>query len=332
MCGIGDWRMANLSGILPQVQITLVVYWIVFGLSRLPVRMAGIVLLFAIDQAWLASSRQYVYFYANLTTAVGAGVLAMSLVCWLAGWRLHDGRVALSAEDTPRPLQFSIRFLLVATTVVALATLAATSVYRQSEVAGTPSMPLRNSVLATGYTLSFSLTAWCVMQPGRWLGRYAVTLVAVPAIGALIYFLLRQTSGILAGSQWFAVSSALLGLSLAPARLLGYRLFRTPDSEFTTRPVVTSMPESERSNSSFDMSLKTAPMPGRYPDMMDCRRGRLRGRCAGGPSSPSDTECPLPSLPPLRDRPAFVAMPHWSWPWPRFWRRWWCCESPSVGI
>ena len=224
LLGIGDWRYANLSGVLPQVQMTLVVYWIVFGPQPLLIRLAGFVLLFVLDQAWLATSRQYLYFYANLTSGIGAGVLALCLLLWLAGWRLQYVRVTPAATLVPPPMQFSLRFLFIATTVVAVVTLAATSVYRLSETGSVRLLQLWMMVLTTGYTFSFALTAWCMMRMGTWLIPTGLALGASLVIGALCYFLLRQTTGLGTATLWFAMSSVVLALSLAPARGLGYRL------------------------------------------------------------------------------------------------------------
>jgi hypothetical protein len=227
LLGIGDWRMANLSGTLPLVQIALIVGWMVFGPGRLPLRLAGVLLLFLIDQAWLASSRMYLYFYADLTMAVGCGVLAASVACWLGGWRVIDNKFA-DPNDAPPPLQFSIRTLLTLMTVAAIATLTATAVYRRSESPSNFTTLLRISVLAAGYSLAFLLTARWVLCSGRWWLRVAAAGIMVPSSGALAYFLLRANNSAVWGAYWFTMTALVLALSLLPIRLLGYRFARIP--------------------------------------------------------------------------------------------------------
>lgn len=208
---------------LPFTQSVLLIGWGLLGPGRLSLRLFAILGLAAVYGVWtlrwgLAETENLMAVFAAIelgTVAVCLGLLASrQSLCY--------------CDPPPQParLQYSLRWLLVMMTVYAILVVAGKGL-RQSVV------PLESVPAWVGWSLlglTFAavtlLTAWAVLKAENpWIGG-AIALTAAPLLGMLLTWLVGRDKDMLAFAGWMQAHAAILGLSLVPLRMSGYRLGR----------------------------------------------------------------------------------------------------------
>jgi hypothetical protein len=230
----------------PLAAVVLVLAWAAFGPSRWWLRAAAAPLMLIGWAAYFSVSvQQYGYLSAGggpvsfpFSVALAAAVLVVAVrLCGLRGLPISMG------SPEPRP-QFSIRTLLVMTTLVAVA-IGCLEMLRPAELATPADMDfdefaalvlgqsrlqatIRQYVLAVTVAGCALASLATVLRPGPTVLRLAILGIALPALG----FYLTHVAG---SSNEFsqraieltaalAAPAALVAISVLPLRLMGYRL------------------------------------------------------------------------------------------------------------
>jgi hypothetical protein len=237
-----------LVDVAPFCQLMLMLAWVALGPGPLVARIGGLPVLLAVGSAcwywmwgWGPLSGTNVSNYAVLVR-----VGAVAAVGFLAT-RICGVRVALSGRDSSSAsVQFSLRSLLVLTTVIGAVigllewlrpalsdTLELPSDASYAVVVETlgSRQDLRLVVGAIAVTMAGLAGIWAALRPGTpWL-RVVIVCVGAAAVGA---YETHLDGG--ADNDFFAMAASvaaalgslalLIGVSVMPLRLLGYRLAR----------------------------------------------------------------------------------------------------------
>ena len=236
----------DLQQLLPAAQLILLMAWAVLGPGPLWVRLpAAPVLLLLWAVGWTSSTKVAVETTATLLLSAGVAAAAFALGIRCCGIRLATD--ASPVAETRRHPQFSIKMLIVLTTLVAVAlgileslrpmlrTDPELSTYLErllvarleaGSLAGTlPPIALRQYVLGVAIAFAALSSLWCVLRPGAMWLRIMVTAVFVPLSG--IYLANLSGDGHDASINLaigLTTLAAVVGTSVWPLRLMGVRL------------------------------------------------------------------------------------------------------------
>jgi hypothetical protein len=238
----------DLQQLLPAAQLILLATWAVLGPGPLWVRLpAAPVLLLLWAVGWTSSTGQDVETTSAflLITGAAAAVFALGIRC--CGIRLATD--ASPIAETRRHPQFSIRTLIVLTTLVAvtlgvleslrpmLRTDPELSTYlerllsarlQSGSLAGIVSATsLRQFVLAVALAVTSLSALWCILRPGAMWLRLMVTAILAPLLGVYLANLTGNGRDV---SVNLAIGltelAAVVGISVLPLRLASVRLMR----------------------------------------------------------------------------------------------------------
>jgi len=215
--------------VLPFVQLALLAFWLFLGPGGRGLRLAGAALLFATLWTWSLLSRWWPgqeVFPLGLCVIVMAGVTGVALR--LFGLRIRQPGAGSLSQD--RPTQYSLRFLLIATTVCCLLLVMGKWVY--SVVSPGDSSFELLPLVARG-TLAFglagvSLAAIAVVLASRRPFLFSMILLPLAAcVGCGLAIALHRQENWISLSLWMTAQTLLVAGTLAPLRNLGYRLGST---------------------------------------------------------------------------------------------------------
>jgi len=249
----------GLSGMLicavPYCQLVLLLAWAVLGPGPAIWRIwSAPVLLVGGSLAWVwmwqergSGINRMEYPLLVLTGIVG--------VCLLVILRLGGLAIRLNPRDDRSAAQFSIRSLLTLTTLVAVVIailerlrpmLAAglndsqyyTYVILHSDLSPDVTLPqiIRQLVLAISIAGVSWATIWAIMRPGNLWIRLLTTSVVAAALGMYLAHLSSSAAASLFGlANQMVVLMVLVGGSVAPLRLMQFRLTRAPAGAMPSR-------------------------------------------------------------------------------------------------
>jgi hypothetical protein len=241
---VADDPVAKLTQeLLPFVQVTLLTLWVLLGPGHWGIRLLGVPLVSGCLWAWASFHN---YWSGQEVLPLGTWVIALAVVAGLTV-RLTGLRVIqpdVDALQKERPVQFSLRFMLVITTVCCLLVMggkwvyAAVDQYEHTDFGYSELSPiLARGTLATGLML-VSLAAAVVVLGARrpWLFSLALIPLAV-GVGTGVALLLHQSDARLSLGFWMTAQGVLIAATLAPLCNLGYRLMRARSRFAAARPV-----------------------------------------------------------------------------------------------
>ncbi|MGI8981777.1 MAG: hypothetical protein ACR2FY_21315 [Pirellulaceae bacterium] len=218
---------------LPFVQVTLLTLWILTGPGHWGIRLLGILLVAGCLWGWSHVTR---YWPGQEVFPLGLWVIATAAIAGLA-LRLAGLRVLRPnpvSPDENRPMQFSIRSLLVATTICSLLLMSAKWVHATVNIEGGESLydfvelspHLARGTLAAGL-VAVSLMALAAVLGTRctWLSSLLLLPLAA-GVGAGLALVLHRHEHWVSLSLWMVAQGLLVAGSLAPLRNLGYRFRR----------------------------------------------------------------------------------------------------------
>ncbi|MBC7856085.1 MAG: hypothetical protein IAF94_21860 [Pirellulaceae bacterium] len=228
--------------ILPFVQVTLLTLWVLIGPGHWGIRLLGIPLVAGCLWGW---SQVTGYWPGQEILPLGLWVIAAAglagLAIRLAGPRVL--RADLVSDSQNRPMQFSIRTLLIVTTLCCLLLMGAKWVHATVKIEGGASLyddvelspHLARGSLAAGLVAVSLIALVAVLGTRRpWLSSLLLIPVAV-AVGAALALVLHRQNDWVSLCLWMVAQSLLVAGSLAPLRNLGYRLRRIAKSSSAAR-------------------------------------------------------------------------------------------------
>lgn len=223
---VGDF----VRDILPFAQFALLSPWLILGPGKL--RWRWLAIPFAVGLAWIWSWGQYqVVGFAEVIDLLMSSLLLIAAI----GLRLQGWRIAVENPTQPFAVastQFSIRSLLIVTTIAGVAIAGGRWVYdhiliTQDSPFDGPFRPwLAQSVLALALAFS-SLGAGASVFGFRWFALAGpFTLILAGLSGTLVVLLLHDISQWPHFAVWMVFHTAVMQATLLPLRQLGYRLKR----------------------------------------------------------------------------------------------------------
>jgi hypothetical protein len=208
------------------VTLTLCPLWLVLGPGPKKLRWIAIPCFIGVVLGWSGVQEPRADTQAFWLGLESAGILLLlSVVVRLCGgsvWRL-------AGQELLPPVQFSIRGLLITTTLAALCLAVGKWVYAnvQSYDQGGPELNplLARSVVSAGLATVSLAAWWAVFRPRRaWAACLGIVLLAA-GCGSLMTILLHasDTAGASFAVWWLLHTLAIMG-TLAPLRQLGFRM------------------------------------------------------------------------------------------------------------
>jgi hypothetical protein len=228
--------------ILRLVQLAILSLWLILGPGPKRLRWIAIPGFVGLLYAWSELPYPSVgtqTYWLGLTTA---GIL---IVFSLAA-RLGGGRVRNIASQPPLPpVQFSIRGLLITTTLAALLVAGGKWVYANIQVVPNDNQPdlldldpsIARSAVALGIAMISLAAWWAVFRPRRvWLSCLLVAAVS-SGCGMLMTLLLHEEHAWLSFGLWWLLHAVAIMATLAPLRQMGFRwAAKSQDSTGATAP------------------------------------------------------------------------------------------------
>jgi len=269
----------DVQPLLPPAQLILLIAWTILGPGRLWVRLvAAPALAVVLAAGWAVGSGGAMELPGNwlVTAGIAAAALALSIRC--CGQRLAASRP--DSAKAPRHPQFSIRMLIILTTLVAvvlgileslrpmLRNDQELSMYLERLLASRleagflsgyfSDISIRQYVLAAAVAGTSLAALWCVLRPGAMWLRLIVAAVCLPLLGI---YLANLSGGARDVSVNLAIGlttlAAIVGLSVVPLRLAGVRLARPRRTGF--KPVLSKISEDRLKTCPTKDRLKTCP-------------------------------------------------------------------------
>lgn len=214
--------------VLRLVQLSLLPLWLILGPGPKRLRWIAIPAFCGLLYAWsdlpYPSVGEETYWLGLETVAI---LLALSLAV-----RLGGGRVRSMVGRTPLPVQFSIRGLLITTTLAAFLVVGGKWIYANVQSVGTNDQPdllelnplIARTAVAVGLAMISLAAWWAVFRPRRvWLTCLGVA-IGSGICGMLTTLLLHQTDAWLSFGLWWLLHALAIMATLAPLRQMGFRL------------------------------------------------------------------------------------------------------------
>lgn len=206
---------------LPFTQSVLLIGWGILGPGRVSLRLFAILGLAAVYGAWtLRSGVAEAEHLVAVFAAIDLGTLAVCL--GLVAWR----QCICYCDPPPQGarLQYSLRWLMVMITLYAVLLVAGNRL--RQFVAPLESVPTRVgwSLLGLAFAAVTLLSVWAVLKAENLWISGVIALVAAPLCGILLTLLVSRDKEVLPFAGWMEAHAAILGLSLVPLRMSGYRL------------------------------------------------------------------------------------------------------------
>jgi hypothetical protein len=215
--------------ILRPVQLSILPLWLVLGPGPKRVRWLAIPLFAGLLYAW--SDLPYPEAAAQgrwLALEAAGMLLILSLL-----WRLVGGRVRRPlASGAFAPPQFSIRGLLITTTLAALLVAAGKWTYSHVQAVATNNQPslldldplIARTAVAAGLSLITLAAWWAVFRPRHvWLASSGVAALS-GGCGMLMTLLLHEEDAWMSFGVWWLLHAATIMATLAPLRQLSFRI------------------------------------------------------------------------------------------------------------
>jgi len=215
--------------ILRPVQLSILPLWLVLGPGPKRVRWLAIPLFAGLLYAWSGLP------YPEASTqAKWLGLETAGVLLFLSSlWRLFGGRVRRPlASGTVPPTQFSIRGLLLTTTLAALLVAAGKWVYSHVQAVPLESQPslleldplIARTAVAAGLSLITLASWWAVFRPRHvWLVCGGVAALSC-GCGMLMTLLLHEEDAWMSFGLWWLLHAAAIMATLTPLRQLGFRI------------------------------------------------------------------------------------------------------------
>lgn len=230
--------------ILRPVQLSILPLWLVLGPGPKRIRWLTIPLFAGLLIAWSDLPYPRAGTQANWLALEAAGMLlVLSLL-----WRLVGGRVRRPlASGVFAPAQFSIRGLLITTTLAALLVAAGKWVYSHVQAVAIESQPslleldpmIARTALAAGLSMITLAAWWAVFRPRHvWLACSGVAALSC-GCGILMTLLLHEGDSWMSFGLWWLLHAAAIMATLAPLRQLGFRICpasRAPAAATSAKP------------------------------------------------------------------------------------------------
>jgi len=215
--------------VLPFAQLALLTFWLLLGPGGRGLRLAGAALLFATLWTWSLLSRWWPgqeVFPLGLCVIVMAGVVGAAL-------RLFGLRIRQPGPESVgrrRPTQFSLRFMLIATTVCCLLLVGGKWVYAVVSPGDSSFelLPLvARGTLAFGLAVVTLASIAVVLSTRRPLLFSMILLPLAACVGGCLAIALHRQEDWTSLSLWMTAQALLVAGTLAPLRNLGYQLGST---------------------------------------------------------------------------------------------------------
>lgn len=218
-----------LAEILRFVQLSILPLWLILGPGPKRVRWIAIPAFFGLLYAWSDLPYPRVgtqSYWLGLETAGMLVILALAV-------RMSGGCVRRQPQQKlPPPVQFSIRGILIATTLAALLVAGGKWVYAHVQAVPTNNQPdlldLNPQIARTAVALGLALVSfaawWGVFRP-RHVGLTFLPVAATAAgCGMLVTFLLHHESEAwLSFGLWWLLHALAIMATLVPLRQMGFR-------------------------------------------------------------------------------------------------------------
>jgi hypothetical protein len=206
---------------LPFTQSALLIGWAVLGPGRMVVRLFAIPGLVAVYSIWSlhwgeAESGHLLAVFAALE--LGALAVCLGLFAWKQ--RIHYC-------ELPPPstrFQYSLRWLLAMITLYAVLLVAGNRLRQYAARLEIVPSWIAWTLLGITFATVTLLTAWAVLKAENLWTSSVIALVAAPLLGILMTLLVGRDEEALPFAGWMEAHAAVLGLSLVPLRMNGYRL------------------------------------------------------------------------------------------------------------
>ena len=241
--------------ILPFGQVTLLTLWVLIGPRHWGVRLLGVPLVAGCLWGW---SQVTQYWPGQEVLPLGLWVIAAAGIAGLAirlgGPRVQRADLVSGSEN--RPMQFSIRTLLVVTTLCCLLLMGAKWVHATVNIQGGGSLyayvelspHLARGTLAAGLVAVSLMALVAVLGTRRpWLSSLLLIPVAA-GVGAALALILHRQDHWTSLCLWMVAQGLLVAGSLAPLRNLGYQLRRRAKSSSAVRIALATPLESFQVN------------------------------------------------------------------------------------
>jgi hypothetical protein len=226
----GATALGNFTAeILRLVQLSTLPAWLILGPGPKRIRWVAVPLFAALLYAWsglpypTASNQAY-----WLGLEMAGGILLLAIVGRIVGNRIRH----LLPGETPQPIQFSIRGLLLTTTAAALLVTTGKWVYSHVQAVATDTEPslmdldplIARTALAAGLAFISLAAWWAVFRPRRvWLAC-GIVAAASCGCGMLMTLLLHEEYAWLSFGVWWLLHSLAIMATLAPLRQLGFQM------------------------------------------------------------------------------------------------------------
>ena len=215
--------------ILRVVQLSLLPLWLMLGPGPKRVRWLAVPMFAGVLYAWSDLPYPRVgtqTFWLGLETA--GMLLILTLLLRLLGKQVQRPQ---AGEPIP-PLQFSIRGLLITTTLAALAIAAGKWIYTHVQAAATDSEPsileldplIARTAVAAGLATISLAACWAVFRRRHvWLASGGVAALSC-GCGMLMTLLLHEGDAWMSFGLWWLLHSLAIMATLAPLRQMGFRM------------------------------------------------------------------------------------------------------------